>query len=98
MQTWIRSGQQLRSVQRAAHGEAAPVEDVGVDHCSLDIFVAEQFLDGPDVIAVLQQVGGERVAKGMGADTLGDAGLAGGLFDGFVQTAGVEVRAAQHSE
>ena len=90
----------LRSVlvQGAADGEAASVEDMGIDHCGFDVFVAEEFLDGADVVAILQQVGGEGVAKGMGADALGDASLAGGLFDGFVQTAGVEVRAAQHSE
>ncbi len=35
-------------VQRTADSLAAAVEDVGVDHGGLDIFVAQEFLDGAD--------------------------------------------------
>jgi hypothetical protein len=31
---------------------------VGVDHGGLDVLVPEEFLDGADVVAVLEQVGG----------------------------------------
>ena len=34
---------------------------MGVDHGGFDILVPQQFLDGADVIAVFQQVGGETV-------------------------------------
>ena len=40
-------------VQGAADGQAAALEDVGVDHGGFDILVAEQFLDGADVVATL---------------------------------------------
>ena len=37
----------------------AHVEDVGVDHGCLDIFVTEQLLDGADVVTRHEQVRGE---------------------------------------
>jgi hypothetical protein len=37
----------------------AAVEDVGIDHRGGDVLVAEQLLDGSDVVAVLKEVGGE---------------------------------------
>jgi len=52
-------------IQRAADGEAAALEDVGVDHGGLYIFVAEEFLDRPDVIADFKQVSGKRVSERM---------------------------------
>jgi len=52
--------------------------------------VAEKLLDGADVGSGLEQVGGEGVAEGVGADGLGDPGgetgsANGALDDGFVQ-------------
>lgn len=84
-----------RPVQRAAHGQAAAVEDVGIDHCRLHVLVAEQFLDRADVVTVLQEVGGEAVAKGMAVDALGQAGLLGRPTDGLLQSALVDVVAAE---
>ena len=53
-------------IQGAAHGRRGPedttVEDVGVDLGGLDVFVTQQFLDGADVVASFQEVGGEAVA------------------------------------
>ena len=46
---------------------------MGVDHGRLDVFVAEQLLDGADVVAGHQQVGREAVAEGVAADLLCDA-------------------------
>jgi hypothetical protein len=42
MQIHIRplSGAALETVQRAAHAFAAPIEDVGINHCGFDILVA----------------------------------------------------------
>ena len=48
-----------QAIERAAHGEAALFEDMGVDHGCFDILVTEQFLDGADIVAILQEVGGE---------------------------------------
>lgn len=44
------------TIQRAADGEAAAVEDVGVDHGCGDIFVAQQFLKGANIITRFKQV------------------------------------------
>jgi len=41
---------------------------VGVDHGGAHILVAEQFLDGADVVAILEEVGGKRMAEGVGTD------------------------------
>jgi len=81
-------------VQRAADGEAALVEDMGVDHSGFDVGVAEEFLDGANVVAVLQEVGGEAVAEGVGADALGDAGELGGFVNGFLHAVFVQMVAA----
>ena len=51
--------------------------EVGVDFGGGDAFVAEHFLHGTEVGAALHEVGGERVAEGVWADGLGDAGSCG---------------------
>ena len=44
----------------------------------------EKFLDGTDVIAVLQEVGCEAVAKCMAGDALGYLGTSGSTSDRFL--------------
>jgi len=78
------------AVGRASDGAWAPVQDVCVDHGGADILVAEEFLNCPNVVAVLQLVGGKGVAKHVAAHALGDARSKGGdpdgtLEDGFVK-------------
>ncbi len=46
-------------VKRTFDGHATALKNMSIDLGSFDIFVAKQFLDGADVIAVLQQLGGE---------------------------------------
>jgi hypothetical protein len=65
---------------------------VGVDHRGLDA-VAEQLLDGADVVAELEQMGGERVAQGVAADLLRQAGGAGSPPDRALDDGGLEVEA-----
>jgi hypothetical protein len=48
-----------------------PVQDVGVDLGGADAAVAQQFLDRADVVARLQQVGREGMAKGVARGPLG---------------------------
>jgi hypothetical protein len=72
----------MSAVEGAADAGGAAVENVGVDHGGRDILVAQQFLDGADVVAVLEQVGGEAVAKDVWDDGLGDVGSSGGLAHG----------------
>jgi hypothetical protein len=52
----------------------AAVEDFGIDYRGGDVLVAEQLLDGADVAAVLEQVGGEGVAGGAAGGALRDGG------------------------
>ena len=67
---------------------------MGVDHGGTHVFVAEEFLNGADVVTGLQEVGGEGVTEGVSGDVFGDAGLADGLFDGALESGRVEVVAA----
>jgi len=55
-------------VQGADHGFSAAVEHVGVDHGGGDLRVSQQILHRADVVAVLQQVGGKAVPKGVAAE------------------------------
>ena len=41
------------------NGLSSLVESVGVDHGGADVLVSQEFLDGADVAAGLQEVGGE---------------------------------------
>jgi hypothetical protein len=80
----------LQSVGRAPDAEPTSVEKVGVDHRRADIRVAEQLLNGSNVIAVLEQVGRKRMTEGVAADSLRDPGEPdgcghGALNDGLVQ-------------
>jgi hypothetical protein len=54
---------QAQSIQRAADAAAAAIQDVRVDHGRPDVAMAEQFLDGADVVAVFEQVRGKRTAR-----------------------------------
>ena len=38
---------------------------MGVDHRRAHVLVTEKFLNSPDIISVLEQMGGKRVAKGV---------------------------------
>jgi len=78
-------------IQWAAHGEAAAIKDVSVNHGSLHIRVAEEFLHSPDIIPGFEEVGGERVAERMAGGVFGNTGSAHSLFEGPLQARGVYV-------
>ena len=59
--------------------------------------MAEQFLDGPDVVAVFEQVSGEAMAQRVEPRGLGEAGAAGGFLDGFLDRGIMNVVAADLS-
>ena len=50
-------------IERAPYTPAALVQDVRVNHRRADVAVAEQLLDGPDVVAGFEQVGCEGMAQ-----------------------------------
>ena len=52
--------------------QPATVQHVRVDHGSLDVLVP-QFLHRPDVVPVLQQMGGKRMPKRVARGRLGKA-------------------------
>ena len=53
-----------QAVNWAADSSSAPVQNVGVDHGCPRVLVAEEFLDGTDVVAVRKHVGGEVARTG----------------------------------
>ena len=81
---------QSEAISRALDSPAAPVQDMGVDHRRAHVLMAQQLLDRPNIIPVLQQVGRKGVAKRMAACRFGDPCFQSGfleapLQDGFVQ-------------
>lgn len=57
------------------------VRHMCVDLGGGDIGVAEEGLDGAEVGAVAQQIGGERMADSVGSNLFGNAGFDGVVFD-----------------
>ena len=43
-------------IGRAANETPPTVQDVGVDHCRFHALMAEQFMDGSDVVAVFDEM------------------------------------------
>ena len=64
---------------------------MGVDHGGGDVAVAEELLDGADVVAAFEEVGGEGVAEGVAGDSFGEVRFGGRSFDGALEDAFVEV-------
>ena len=62
-------------IRGALDARRSAIEDVGVNLGGGYVPVPEELLHGADVVAVFQQVGGEGVAEGVGAGSLGDAGM-----------------------
>src|SRR5262245_23174994 len=69
-QEGLSSARRRQLVEGAEDAGGAAVEDVGVDPGGADVGMAEQLLDGADVVAALQQAGGEAVAEDVRADEL----------------------------
>jgi hypothetical protein len=81
----------VRGGGRRGCGHRGDREDVGGDHGGGDVLVAEEFLDGEDVGAVPEEVGGEGVAERVAGDPLGDGRGEGGVLDGALEHGLVEV-------
>ena len=61
-------------VQGAGDAEAGFLEDMGVNLGGGNVGVAEEFLDGADIVARLEEVGGKRMPEGMATNGFWDAG------------------------
>ncbi len=71
--------------------EAAALEDVGIDHCGFDVFVAEEFLNGANVVVVLEEVGGKGMPEGVRSNVFIYFCGAGCLSYGFLENRFVKV-------
>jgi hypothetical protein len=69
----------LREIEGTPHTFSSSVEDVRVDHRRSDVPVPQQLLYRPNVVPFLQQVGSERMPKGMACDPFDESGTGGGL-------------------
>ena len=70
---------QLALVKGASDAAAATVQDVAIDHGRGEIRVAEEFLNRAGVVAVLEEMGRERVSKSVGACRFRNSGREHGL-------------------
>ena len=70
---------------------------MGVDHGGGDIRMAEQLLNGADVIAAQQQMGGEGVPQGVRRGRLGDVGLLHRPLEGALEGLVNQVVATQQT-
>lgn len=59
-----------RLIERTPHCQSALGEDMSIDHRRFPVLVAEEFLDGSDIISLFQESGSEGVSKGMAASVL----------------------------
>lgn len=53
--------------------------------------MSEEFLDRPNIVAVLKQMGDKRMPEGMTTGWFGDPGFPNGFFDGTLQDGFVEM-------
>jgi hypothetical protein len=78
-------------VPRALHPRWPTVDHVGVDHRGPDVLVPHERLEGADVGAFLEQVGGEGVPESVAGHPLGDGCCFGGSADLALQHGLVKV-------
>jgi len=67
---------------------------VGVDHGRFNVAVAEQFLDGADIVAAFYEVGREGVAEGVAGGSFGESGFQDGFMDGTLEDGFVHVKSS----
>jgi len=83
--------ERLSNIQRASKAQPVFACNMRVDHCGLNIGVAEQFLDGSDIISVFQKMGCKAVPKSVNRDRLWNIGFLCGRFDLFLKGAGMNM-------
>src|SRR5258708_80683 len=73
------------NVEGASYAKCAAIQHVSVDHCSIEIFMPEQFLNCPYVVSGFQQMRGEAMTKRMATGVFDDARGAYRLLDCFLK-------------
>jgi hypothetical protein len=84
-------------VERAGDAEGASIQYVGVDFGRADVFMSEEFLDRPDVVATFKEVCCKAVTEAVAGDALGNAHASSGrrdctLHDGLVKVVAATLR------
>ena len=72
-------------VEWTADADPPAIQHMCIDHRRLHIFVAQQFLDRPDIIALLQQMRRKAVPQGVTTDAFGEPCRTTGLAHGPLQ-------------
>jgi hypothetical protein len=80
-----------QEVRWAADAPSSPVENVGVDHRRADVLVPKKFLDRPDIIPILQEMGSERMPECVASDGFLDPCPFARILDGPLDDGVVEV-------
>ena len=62
------------SIKGTADGKPSPIEDVCVDHRGCHVPVAEELLNGSDIVPRLEKMRGKRVPERVAARSLGESG------------------------
>ena len=73
-----------KRIYRTAHTGRPAVEDMGVNHRRLHIFMPEKFLDSANIVAALKEMGCERMAEGVAAGVFCDARFQDGFVDSIL--------------
>lgn len=71
-----------KGIYGTSNSSSPPIQNVCVDHRCFHVLVAEQFLDGSDVIAVFQQMRGKRVSERVAGGALHNPRFSHGFLDG----------------
>ena len=71
----------LQAIKRTANAGRTHITDVRVDHGRADVMMAEQFLNGANIMASFEQVGGEAMPKRMTNSRFRQFGC----FDGLIK-------------
>jgi hypothetical protein len=74
----------MQLIQRTAHSQSASIQHMRIHHGGLHIFVPEELLDGPDLVALQQQMRGKTVAEGMATDASVEPDSTSGLSHGLL--------------
>ncbi len=73
------------------YASTTPIKDMGINHHRFDIFMTQKLLDGANVVALFQKVGGKAMPKGMTAPVFGDPRLLDSLSHGTLHGLFIEM-------
>lgn len=81
----------LQKICWARHPAGAAIQHMGIDHPRLHVTVTQQLLNGSNVMATLQEVGGKRMPKCVTTGLLADSCAQHGSFHGLLDQGWVDV-------